>query len=82
LSPKRRQEKITRGWLPNEPAGTNHFTAQASRQPKIKSYIAYTCIFVGVFTAVFLTISITYGVGLGSDHATFTAATAGAIATI
>ncbi|MGD6933649.1 MAG: hypothetical protein ACQCN5_05535 [Candidatus Bathyarchaeia archaeon] len=75
MSPKKRQEKITRGWLPSEPADTNYFANQTNEQPKIKRYAAYVFIFTGVFLSVFLVMSVTNG-------SSFAAGTAGAVALI
>ncbi len=75
MSPKKRQEKITRGWLPKETTYTNSFASQTDGQPKIKRYVGYIIIFTGTFLSVFLVTSVTNGSG-------FAAGTAGAIALI
>lgn len=71
-----------RGWLPNNPSFPS-ITAQGNQKTSHYSrIIVYTTIFVSVFSAVFLTMSAAYGLGLGNVGATFAAATTGVMTSI
>jgi hypothetical protein len=81
VNSKNRLQNLFRGWLPQEPSLATAVSPQISQKASHRRVTVYITLAVCVFTAVFLSLSAAYGLGLG-NIAGFVAAAAGIITAI